>query len=192
MRLGSGDGVHDGGVRIRERLGGLCHCLRAAPGGGSAAWRRPAPLPPPTNNSLPACREELRQRFPGKPWVDVLSKADLLEEELDEADRLLAQQRQQQAAAAGQGQAAQQQAAHTAPSAVQFAVALPGALRVSSMSGAGVDALKGAMLRMLEEHDLQQQQQQQGDMADAAQGGGATAAAAAGCGGGSAAATEWQ
>lgn len=122
----------------------------------AAAQRGAAPLPycpPPTTHCLLACREELRQRFPGKPWVDVLSKADLLEEELDEADRLLAQQ-QQQAAAAGQGQAPQQQQPHTAPSAVQFAAALPGALRVSSMSGAGVGALKGAMLRMLEEHDL--------------------------------------
>eukprot|EP00887_Chlorella_sp_A99_P004720 scaffold4.g4720.t1 len=32
-----------------------------------------------------ADQEELKRRFPSKPWIDVFSKADLLEEELDEA-----------------------------------------------------------------------------------------------------------
>ena len=107
------------------------------------------------------CREELRQRFAGKPWVDVLSKADLLEEELDAADQLLAaagaagapgQQQQQQ----GQQPASQQQP--PVCDAVQFAAALPAALRVSSMSGEGVDALKLAMLQMLKQQPLGQQQ----------------------------------
>ena len=34
-------------------------------------------------------RRHLRERFPGKLWLDVLSKQDLLEEELDAADELL-------------------------------------------------------------------------------------------------------
>lgn len=35
-----------------------------------------------------AHRRSLRERFPGKLWLDVLSKADLLEEEFDAADDL--------------------------------------------------------------------------------------------------------
>ena len=35
-------------------------------------------------------RADLRRRFAGKPWIDVFSKADLLEEEFDAADDLLA------------------------------------------------------------------------------------------------------
>lgn len=100
------------------------------------------------------CRQELRQRFPDKPWLDVLSKADLLEEELDEADQLMA------TAAAGQGKQQQQAAnavlgSHAPPSqhpvstAVQFAAALPAALRVSSTSGVGIAELKLGMLQML-------------------------------------------
>ena len=37
-----------------------------------------------------ARRGELRRRFAGKPWLDVFSKADLLEEEFDAAEDLLA------------------------------------------------------------------------------------------------------
>ena len=97
----------------------------------------------------PSCRrDELRQRFPGKPWVDVLSKADLLQEEFDAADGLLE--------AASQQQHERQQVA--VGDAVQFAAALPTALRVSSSSGEGVDALKLAMLQMLEQQPLGQQQ----------------------------------
>lgn len=36
------------------------------------------------------CRQHLRERFPTKLWLDVLSKADLLEEEFDAADVLAA------------------------------------------------------------------------------------------------------
>ncbi len=116
---------------------------------------------------LPCCREELKQRFPGKPWVDVLSKADLLQAEFDAADRLA-----EAARAAGQQQAQQQeqeqqpqppsppqQQQPSVSNAVQFAAALPAALRVSSTSGEGVDALKVAMLQMLEQQPLAQQQQ---------------------------------
>ncbi|KAL4425825.1 hypothetical protein ABPG75_009841 [Micractinium tetrahymenae] len=128
-----------------------------------------------------AIREELKQRFLSKPWVDVLSKADLLEEEFDEADRLLAsndpiqQQRAQPPAeqgaapishvagrladATGCDTIAAHQSQRQVSSAVQFAAVLPHALRVSSTSGAGVEQLKLAMLAMLEQHDLQQQQQ---------------------------------
>lgn len=120
------------------------------------------------------CREELRQRFPGKPWVDVLSKADLLEEELDAADQLLGAagaagthtQQQQQVQQQQQGQQPASQQQPPVSDAVQFAAALPAALRVSSTSGEGVDALKLAMLQMLEQQPLGQQQ---GAAADAAE-----------------------
>jgi hypothetical protein len=75
----------------------------------------------------------------------VLSKADLLEEELDEADQRAAQH---------------QRPCHEEPTrdvdAVEFAARLPHALRVSSMSGAGVDLLKTAMLTMLQDDSMQQ------------------------------------
>lgn len=197
----------------------LSHCP------GNPRTRAPPTLPMlPAHSPLPFCREELKRRFPTKPWVDVLSKADLLEEEFDEADTVLAagglgagpqpaperapaspevgqqqeprgmqgqghgegeeelaaeqQQRhtlqpaaaqQQVAAAAADARAAHQQAAQPPAhqqqlqqpqrlgSAVQFAAALPHALRVSSTSGDGVDELKLAMLAMLEQHYAQLQ-----------------------------------
>jgi hypothetical protein len=115
---------------------------------------------------LPRCRDELKRRFPTKPWVDVLSKADLLEEEFDEADRQQAQHAQQDGVVQQEGASTAQQQSQQhqeVRSAVQFAAVLPGALRVSSTSGAGIDELKGAMLQMLERHDLQQQQLRIGD-----------------------------
>ena len=93
--------------------------------------------------------------------MDVLSKTDLLEEEFDEADRQRAQHAQQDGAAPPPQLQRQQEQQLDVGSAVQFAAALPGALRVSSTSGAGIDELKGAMLQMLEQHDLQQQSQPQ-------------------------------
>lgn len=153
----------------------------------------PCPLAPAFNSD----REDLRARFLGKPWLDVLSKADMLEEELDAAEELVAQQAQQggdTAAEAAPAAAQEQQhaavaggddgtssssgsssssescaapaagagagaASATAPglavrTAVDFAAALPDALRVSSLTGDGIEALKGSMLSMLEEAQL--------------------------------------
>lgn len=45
---------------------------------------------PVLRHALSLCRQHLRARFPGKLWLDILSKADLLEEEFDEADSFLA------------------------------------------------------------------------------------------------------
>lgn len=141
--------------------------------------RAPIPLADPAVPRLPAfaltCprREELQQRFAGKPWLDVLSKADLLEEELDEADRQLQQhvEAQHAAAAAAPTAAAAQTAAASQCSgaaalppstplhqqvstAVGFAAAVPRALRVSSTSGVGIEDLKAAMLQLIEQQDL--------------------------------------
>lgn len=113
----------------------------------------------------------------------MLSKGDLLEEEFDEADMLLAAQglAEQQCTEAGGPQGtmsisgaadqsmhaakaesiATEQPQHQVGSAVQFAAALPHALRVSSTSGHGVERLKLGMLATLEQHDLQQQLKEQ-------------------------------
>ena len=120
-------------------------------------------------SSCHECRADLRAKFPDKPWLDVLSKADMLEEEFDAADERHAAQH---AAAAGgsdgsgsgdgsregEGGAAAAAAGEPAPagaaSAVEFAAALPGALRVSSLTGAGVEDLKARMLALLAEAQL--------------------------------------
>jgi hypothetical protein len=95
----------------------------------------------------PTCRtprSELKARFEGKPWLDVLSKADLLEEEFDEADERLAER----AEAGGEG------AGPIVCDAISFVEALPHAQRVSAVVGCGIDGLKEAMLRMLKDADL--------------------------------------
>lgn len=105
-------------------------------------------------------REELRARFPTKPWLDVLSKADLLEEEIDEANDLMAaRQAQQEGSSAGAVEPcfAPDAQPNVAADAIQFVAALPGALRVSSLTGSGVDELKAAMLCMLEAADLRRE-----------------------------------
>lgn len=82
-------------------------------------------------------RRELRERFPGKLWLDVFSKADLLDVEFSEADDRIAEQN------------CSTEESSTVENAVQFATSLSKALRVSSMSGDGVDELKEAMITMM-------------------------------------------
>lgn len=108
-----------------------------------------------------AVREELRGRFPEKLWVDVLSKSDLLGGLWAQADEEGGGGDDDEAAAAarggGGGQTGGAVAIHTdasaaaaeedAAAALAFA-RLPGAVRVSSLTGDGVGALK---LRVLEE-----------------------------------------
>lgn len=132
----------------------------AAPGprlpSGPVAGRQGASPRPPAAQSqaaspppaLDAPRAELKRRFPTKPWLDAFSKADLLEEELDEA----AQRRAEAAAACGGGGG--DLAAAAVADAVDFARVLPGALPVSSLTGEGVEGLKAAMVAMLEEAEL--------------------------------------
>lgn len=102
-----------------------------------------------------AIRKELLERFPGKPWIDVFSKADLLEEELDEADDII-RSRISSSSTDGTASISTSGTAEVA-TAVDFAAAVPGALRVSSLTGGGVDNLKESMLRMLAEYKLQSQ-----------------------------------
>merc|ERR1712147_568494 len=71
-----------------------------------------------------AVRAELRERFQGKPWVDVFSKADLV----GIGDKL-----------GGEGAARE---------------ALPDALRVSAAEGRGVKRIRLAVEDMLQDSDL--------------------------------------
>jgi GTP1/Obg family GTP-binding protein len=88
-------------------------------------------------------RHELKQRFPDKPWVDVLSKADLLQDVWQEAGAAQQQQQQQQQ----QGQKAE--AVMDVQDAVQFAAALPDAVRVSSVTEAGFTQLQEELVVLL-------------------------------------------
>jgi GTPase Era involved in 16S rRNA processing len=90
-------------------------------------------------------RHELKQRFPDKPWVDVLSKADLLQDIWQEAGAL--QQQQQHKQQVQQGWAAD--AVTDVQDAVQFAAALPSAVRVSSVTEAGFRQLQEELVVLL-------------------------------------------
>lgn len=80
--------------------------------------------------ALAGRRQELKARFPSKPWLDVCSKADLLEAEFEEAD--------ERVAGLGTPPAPPLQL----DSAVEWAVHVPGALRVSATTEQGLDTLK--------------------------------------------------
>jgi nucleolar GTP-binding protein len=109
-----------------------------------------------------AIRCELRARFPAKPWVDVLSKADLLQDVWRQAEAL---QQQQAADAAGCAGPAEVQ------SAAGFAAALPAAVRVSSLTEEGLVHLQQRIAAMLQTQAAVQQ------LADAAAADAAAAAA---------------
>ncbi|KAL4523871.1 hypothetical protein Ndes2437A_g00437 [Nannochloris sp. 'desiccata'] len=99
-----------------------------------------------------AIRTELRERFEGKPWLDVLSKADLLEEEFDEADDINSAKINSNITR--ESTSGVNIVVHDA---IDFAAAVPAAQRVSSLTGNGIDLLKESMLNMLEEYDLNSQ-----------------------------------
>jgi nucleolar GTP-binding protein len=101
-----------------------------------------------------AIRAELRERFEGKPWLDVLSKADLLEEEFDEADN---RNRANNADNNSSSSNTNRELGVVINDAIDFAAAVPNAQRVSSLTGNGIDVLKESMLNMLEEYDLNSQ-----------------------------------
>lgn len=98
-------------------------------------------------------RQELKQRFPSKPWVDVLSKADLLQVVWQEV-----KQQQQQ----GQQQEQQHHSSHRDSScsssssdgivqhAVQYAAALQQAVRVSSVTEQGLQQLQQQLVELLQ------------------------------------------
>ncbi|KAI8107857.1 hypothetical protein M9435_002884 [Picochlorum sp. BPE23] len=88
-------------------------------------------------------REELLERFPEKQWIDVFSKADILEEELDRADELLAARTPIQSDIDGR-------LCSGSLTAVDMACLIPHAARVSSITGDGTDSLKERMIAMFD------------------------------------------
>lgn len=79
-------------------------------------------------------RQGLQKRFRDRLWLDVLTKADLLEDELKEGDRLL-------------GQVAGSVDPCAGPA--EMASSLPDAFRVSSITGEGLDRLKECIMSKL-------------------------------------------
>jgi nucleolar GTP-binding protein len=88
-------------------------------------------------------REELLERFPEKQWIDVFSKADILEEELDRADELLAASTPIKSDIDGR-------LCSGSLTAVDMACLIPHAARVSSITGDGTDSLKERMIAMFD------------------------------------------
>lgn len=89
-------------------------------------------------------RQELKARFPHKPWVDVLSKSDLLEYVWQEAAAVQQQGHQQQEQGQGDGGGR-----HEVQTAVQFAAALPEAIKVSSLTEEGLSQLQEELVVLL-------------------------------------------
>eukprot|EP00889_Picochlorum_renovo_P007515 jgi/Picre1/34545/NNA_002013.t1 len=85
-------------------------------------------------------REELLERFPEKQWIDVFSKADILEEELDRADELLAANTPIQSDIDGRLRSG-------SLTAVDMACLIYPML-LSSITGDGTDSLKERMIAM--------------------------------------------
>lgn len=93
-------------------------------------------------------RQELRARFLDKPWLDVLSKGDLLQEQFQQADD----------AASASPQAILSSGHDTDVStAVEWALAVPDALRVSSLTGEGVEELRAALEAMALDWTMRQE-----------------------------------
>lgn len=93
-----------------------------------------------------AIRRELRARFPAKPWIDVLSKADLLQEVWQEVE----QQRQHSNSSSESAATAGAAAAVDVQDAVQFAAAITDAVRVSSVTEQGLGELQERLVEMLQ------------------------------------------
>ena len=87
-------------------------------------------------------REELLQRFPNKPWVDVFSKADVLQEQLSRADVLLQEGASERILREVVEHGRDLEAA-------ELACLIPQASRVSSLTGDGIDDLKEHMIAMM-------------------------------------------
>jgi nucleolar GTP-binding protein len=86
-------------------------------------------------------RQELKERFPGKIWIDVFSKADLLLADFAAADRDTAAMLSENGNDANISDEL---------SAKDVACLIPGARRVSSLTGDGIEELKADMLCMLD------------------------------------------
>ncbi|CAD7695087.1 unnamed protein product [Ostreobium quekettii] len=86
-------------------------------------------------------RQEMKGRFENKIWLDVLSKADLLEDEFAEGDKMT------------------QEATSRDPcaGAAQMASCLPDAFRISTVSGRGIAEMKKGIVSALSRQEQQQE-----------------------------------
>ena len=92
-----------------------------------------------------AIRVELKRQFPGKPWLDVLSKADLVREE-----RL---RRESEDCDDGYHDSGADEVGLTPLAGEMSALAynaLPGALRVSAVTEEGIDSLRAGIAGLVE------------------------------------------
>ena len=92
-----------------------------------------------------AIRDELKRQFPGKPWLDVLSKADLVREE-----RL---RRESEDCDDGYRDSGADEVGLTPLAGEMSAMAynaLPGALRVSAVTEEGIDSLRAGIAGLVE------------------------------------------
>jgi hypothetical protein len=103
-----------------------------------------------------AIRRELRARFPAKPWIDVLSKADLLQEVWQEVQQQQQQQHSEVGSSSGSSSSSGENGGKSAAAAdddvqdaVQFAAALADAVRVSSVTEQGLGQLQEGLVHML-------------------------------------------
>ncbi|GLC36316.1 hypothetical protein PLESTB_000774700 [Pleodorina starrii] len=131
-----------------------------------------------------AIRQEVRARFPDRPWIDVLSKADMLQDVFAAADDLSTRGRPDAAAAAeatkatttatavaqpagaggrsGEGQAGEEAGEGVgALSAVEVAARMPTAVRISSLTHDGIPQLQLAIIGMLRAQAQARREQQQ-------------------------------
>lgn len=91
-------------------------------------------------------RQELRDRFPAKPWIDVLSKADLLQQVQQQA-----QQRQRDADSSSEAAPGSRSSSDSSvQTAEQYAVALKDAVWVSSVTEEGLQQLQQQLVQLLQ------------------------------------------
>ncbi len=98
------------------------------------------------------CRQEVRARFPHKPWIDVFSKADLLQSVFDEAEALRGAARSE-VDDRESGAGAESRGGVKDP--VDLAVRLPQALRVSSTTREGIVGLQRSIIAMFQAEQAQ-------------------------------------
>lgn len=93
-------------------------------------------------------RQEVKERFPNKAWVDVFSKEDVIGDILSEGLELRALMR------SGEIETAADEAVKRP---AQVVALLPDALAVSSLTEVGIVDLKGRLMKILEEQRMKEQ-----------------------------------
>jgi len=116
-----------------------------------------------------AIRCEVKQRFPDKQWVDVLSKADLIQDILASGSALRQQLLQQQQQQGGDVDAPALDAVPAISSPAEIAARLPHAMCVSSLTEQGIKELQVAIVAMFQAQAAAARAQAQAQSHDASQ-----------------------